>query len=305
MWQSKGLIFDPTHRSEWMVSHASLPVAIHLQGDIYRVYFSTRNARQQSQLGFVELNIHEPQKMLRVSKYPCLEIGKLGAFDCDGIYATSIIFNGDEVRCYYGGWNAGQHGLFYSSIGMAISSDGGETFTKVCDYPILTRDQFDYWAVLAPSVLKEDNLWKMWYVSGKDLYYHDNHLQSVYDIKYACSSDGMHWKKTGECSFALEEDEKNIGRVCVLPNDMGVYKAWCSVVKKQKNTYQLAFSESVNGINFIRKDNLFSFQSSEQPWDRDVQAYPWIIDHQGQLYMFYNGRNYGKDGIGIAVCRGL
>ena len=30
-------------------------------------------------------------------------------------------------------------------------------------------------------------------------------------------------------------------------------------------------------------------------------AYPHVIKHKGKKYMFYNGNNYGKEGIGLAI----
>jgi hypothetical protein len=30
-------------------------------------------------------------------------------------------------------------------------------------------------------------------------------------------------------------------------------------------------------------------------------AYPFVLKHKGQLYMFYNGNGFGKTGIGLAI----
>lgn len=298
-WKSCGLIFSPDGRYDWMTSHASVPVPMHLHNDIYRVYFSTRNQFQQSQLGFIEIDITRPSEILRISKSPALALGELGAFDCDGVYMTSLIAQNDRIIAYYGGWNSGQKQLFYSAIGIAISINGGEHFERLQRHPILGRDEFDYWALLAPSVYYENQQWHMWYISGQRLYYENDCLKSIYDARYAHSHDGIHWHKTGQCAFPLAEDEKNIGRVCVLKEN-NIYKAWHPIVKKQLNYYQLGYSESTDGIHFARKHNYCLLQSSGE-WDSLVQTYPYVIKHKDYYYMFYNGRNFGQDGLGIAI----
>ena len=42
-WEKKGLIFIPDKDINWMVAYAALPVAYHLDGDIYIIYFAGRN----------------------------------------------------------------------------------------------------------------------------------------------------------------------------------------------------------------------------------------------------------------------
>ena len=40
---------------------------------------------------------------------------------------------------------------------------------------------------------------------------------------------------------------------------------------------------------------------SEKGWDSDAVCYPCILEHDGHLYMLYNGNNYGITGFGYAV----
>jgi len=67
----------------------------------------------------------------------------------------------------------------------------------------------------APYVIKDENLYKMWYVSGngwinKDL--------PEYDIKYATSRDGYTWNRDGIVSLGLEKGETALARPCVFRN---------------------------------------------------------------------------------------
>lgn len=299
-WEKQGLIFSPEKRFDWMQTHATTPVPIHLSGDLFRVFFSTRNERNQNQLGFIDIDINHPRKILNISEQPALKYGDCGHFDCDGVYGTSILKVDDKLYCYYGGWNAGLNGVFYSSIGVAISEDGGLSFKRVNTFPVLSRDKYDSWAVMAPFVVHSDGQWKMWYASGKELYKDENNnLKSLYDIKYATSEDGITWKKTGEISLALGDKDTNIARACVIP-DGNKYECWYPYVSKTLGRYRIGYAESVDGIHFDRKDELAGIDVSESGWDSEAITYPYVIKHNGEHWMFYNGNEFGCDGFGLA-----
>ena len=90
-WQKVGLIFRPEPKYDWMVSHASLPTALHLHRDIYRVYFNSRNKLNHSHVGYIEIDINQPDKILYLTTEPVLTPGPLGYFDDHGVWASSIV----------------------------------------------------------------------------------------------------------------------------------------------------------------------------------------------------------------------
>ena len=40
---------------------------------------------------------------------------------------------------------------------------------------------------------------------------------------------------------------------------------------------------------------------SEEGWDSEMIAYPFVWEHKGQRYMAYNGNGFGRSGFGYAV----
>ena len=130
MWKKLGLIFKPDKSLEWMQSHATTPVPVYLKDNDFRIFFSSRNKYNQNSLGYIDIDINKPTKIKNISEKPVISFGDLGHFDCDGIYATSLVGDEDRLNFYYAGWNAGRDGLFYSSLGLAVSCDNGYTFKK-------------------------------------------------------------------------------------------------------------------------------------------------------------------------------
>lgn len=299
-WEKRGLIFRPDTRLPWQRSHAALPTALHLSNGLYRVYFASRDADQRSHVGFFEIDLDDPTQIQRMSDKPVLAPGPLGHFDDHGIYAASVVRHGELVYLYTIGWNPGvRPPLFYASIGMAVSEDGGVTFKKYGRSPIMARSEHDPCLVTSPVVLKDAGLWRMWYVSGYRWEEIDGRPASHYHIKYADSADGIHWRRDGVvCIDHANDEERNIARCCVLKQGDG-YLAWYSF--SDGSGYRIGFAKSPDGIAWGRQDADAGIGLSESGWDSEAIAYPCVVRHGERLYMLYNGNGFGKDGIGLAV----
>ena len=77
-----------------MVTHAAFPIAERIGGDIYRIYFSPRDRLNRAQVGYIEVDINEPQRILYITEKPVLGLGDLGCFDDNGVMAEWIVDHG-------------------------------------------------------------------------------------------------------------------------------------------------------------------------------------------------------------------
>src|SRR5438105_7530630 len=118
-WIKKGLIFAPEKNSDWLFSHASLPVADRMR-DVCRVYFSSRDKQGRAQVGYFETD-SGIDKVLRVSEHPVISLGPLGGFDDSGVTTSWIVNYGQKKYHYYSGWSLGVTVPFYFFVGLAIS----------------------------------------------------------------------------------------------------------------------------------------------------------------------------------------
>ncbi len=297
-WIKKGLFFSPRGEFPWMQSHASTPIADHIEDDIFRIYFTSRNSKNYSSIGYIEIDITSPQKILSISKTPVIYPGKLGTFDDTGAMTASIINHNEKKYLYYIGWNQSITVPFRWSIGLAISTDGGKNFSKISEGPIMERNHIDPYFVSSPTVIKEDKIWKMWYISGLGWQKNNDKLFIPYNIRYAESLDGINWERNGKfCMDFKDSTETRIGRASIL-KEAKKYRIWYSHAGK---SYRIGYAESLDGIKWERKDELAGIDVSETGWDSEMIEYSYIFDHKGTKYMLYNGNNYGKTGIGYAI----
>lgn len=296
-WVKQGLVFRPDPSKAWMQTHASIPTLLQLDGSLYRVYFASRDRDNRSHVGYVDIDLESPTKIVGVSPEPVLTPGPLGGFDGDGIYAESICRDGDDLRLYTAGYTAGHtKPLFYAAIGMATSRDGGRTFVKRGRAPIMDISEHDPCLVTAPFVMREGPLWRMWYSSCIGWSRETGRLLSHYHVKYAESDDGIVWRRDGHIAIDFAEPgETNIARLWIV-RDGDRYRGWFS---SGSASYRIHYAESRDGLTWVRSDPGIAL--SESGWDSEQQAYPAVTRYRDRWFMFYNGNAFGRDGIGLAI----
>jgi predicted GH43/DUF377 family glycosyl hydrolase len=295
-WIKMGRIFSPDGNFPWMQSHAANPVAEYLSEDIFRIYFSCRDKHNRSSIGFIEFDINKPDHVLRVSNRPILEPGEPGLFDDSGASIGCLVFCNNKAFLYYTGWNLGVTVPWRNSIGLAIKNNSDKIFQKYSRVPIVDRSEVDPFSVSYPWVIQDGSVWKMWY--GSNLRWGTEHQDMNHVIKYAESSDGIHWDRQGKIAIPLQiTGEWGISKPCVI-RDNDVYRMWYSY---RGESYRIGYAESGDGIRWVRKDDEVGIDVSKSGWDSEMIEYPFVFDHDGERYMLYNGNGYGKSGIGLAV----
>ena len=299
-WRKIGLILEPKGQFDWMVTHASLPFAERIDEDLYRIYFYGRDNQNRSQIGYLEININNPQRILYITEKPVLELGSLGTFDDSGVMSSWVVNYGSKKHLYYVGWTRGVTVPYYSYIGLAISKNGGKTFERFSKAPILERNSVDPYLTASPCIIVENGRWRMWYISGIRREIENNKPMAYYHLKYAESEDGIHWKRDGTvCIDFKYKGETRIARPCVIRED-GISKMWyCYAIGS--GGYRIGYAESGDGIHWERKDEEVGIGVSESGWDSEMICYPFVFEHKCQKYMLYNGNEYGKTGFGYAI----
>ena len=65
--------------------------------------------------------------------------------------------------------------------------------------------------------------------------------------------------------------------------------------------YRIGYAESNDGIIWTRHDDRVGISASEDGWDSEMTAYPFVFDQDGARFMLYAGNGYGRAGMGLAV----
>lgn len=294
-WTKLGLVIRPDPSVWWMRSHAMIPTPQKLGGSLWKIYFSGRNDDNQSHIGWAIVDLDRPTQPLEYSSEPVLAPGDLGCFDDNGVTPSCVIEDGNELRLYYIGWNPGSTVRMHLFGGLAISNDGGQTFSRWSRAPIIERCPTDPFLNTAPWVVKADDGWNMYYVSGTGWRHKD---LPRYNIKLARSQDGKTWQRDGHvCIDFADESENALARPYVV-REGGLWKMWFA---HKGDAYRLGYAESDDGATWRRNSVGAGIAPGPDGFDSDMQEYAAVIRHNGQRFMLYNGNNYGYDGILLAV----
>jgi len=290
-------LFFVLQKKSWMNSHAGLPFADHLHDDLFRIYFSTRDSNYRANIGYIEINILKPKKILKISKKPLFELGKPGSFDDNGVMGSCMIDFRKKKFLYYIGWNKGITYPFRWAIGLAISNDGGKTFKKFSEGPILDRNYVDPFFVASPMVLKEGRNLRMWYLSGINSKIVKGKPHIPYHIKYAESTNGIDWNRSGRICISHKNSDSRISRVTIL-KEKNLYTSWYGYAN---GNYKIGYATSKDGLIWARKDEQAGIEKAFSGWDSKMIEYPYVFKHKGNTFMIYNGNNYGESGFGLAI----
>ena len=295
-WRKLGCIFTSNEHYPWMMSHAANTVAEHLEGDLFKIYFSCRNKENCSSIGSVVIDITNPENPVEIASNPVFSPGEVGTFDDSGASMGCLVQVNEKRYLYYLGWNLGVTVPWRNSIGLAVSPSPEAAFQRFSKAPIMDRNDIDPFSISYPWVMHDDGLWRMWY--GSNLKWGAKQVDMAHLLKYAESSDGIHWRRDGKIAINFKsEDEYAMSKPCVIKEN-GIYKMWYSY---RGSSYRIGYAESPDGLNWDRLDDQVGITVSESGWDSEMIEYPFVFDHNGDRYMLYNGNGYGKTGFGLAV----
>lgn len=263
---------------------------------MFDLYVTGRDDRNRSRIGVVTLNMDAPDKILRISKHPVLELGEPGTFDENGTSYPCLVRNGGELYLFYTGWMPTVLTPFQNHVGLARQVEEGK-FERISRAPILERTNDDPISTGGVFVRIEESTWRMWYTSFLRWGRTPGEAKHTYVIKYAHSKTGFSWERPNKICIGLEhENESSICRPSVMFHG-GEYHMWYCYKGER---YKIGYACSRCGINWTRLDDKVGIAPSASGWDSEEMAYPHVFGWNDRFYMLYCGNNYGKEGLGIA-----
>lgn len=303
----KGLIYKAEGKHGFDFSHCHKPTPLLIDKDTVRVFFGARDKNNKTRTTFIDLDANELSRIKYIHDKPVIDLGKLGAFDDSGANVCSVVRVDDKVYMYYIGVNTSTTVHMRNAIGLAVSEDNGVTFNRLYDGAILDRSKDEPYYTGAVDVIKEESLWKCYYTCGLEWKLVNGKPEIFYHIKYATSENGIDWKRDNILCILPKNELEVSARPCVFHED-GIYKMFYSrrdilnFRTDKKHGYRGGYAESIDGINWERKDELFLLSPSDDDgWDSEAIAYPYLLKLGDKKIIFYNGNGFGRSGFGYAV----
>lgn len=311
-WKKLGRVFDPTEIKDryFLKEFAQAPATLVFDGFV-RVYFSCRppadaDGQYVSYSAFVDLDRKDLTRVIRVSENPILPLGGLGTFDEFGTYPVSVVKHGDEHRAYYAGWTRCESVPFNVAIGMAVSTDGGETFCRIGPGPVLSYSPDEPFILSGPKIRFFENKWYLFYIAGKKWVVDQGKPEPVYTIRMATSADGISWQKHHRDLIPSKvEDNEAQASPDVFYKDGRYHMFFCyrysTGYRGREKGYRIGYAHSADLQNWHRDDERAGLDVSAGGWDDEMVSYPHVFSLDGHTYMFYLGNHVGRYGFGLAL----
>lgn len=302
-WLKQGVIYRCAGATEWSVTHAQVPTALVL-GDRIRLYYATRDARGRSLTSFIDVAASNPSQIIYQHDRPVMGLGAPGTHDEDGVMSGSIVIDGNDILAYYTGWSTGKSVPYRVAVGLARSSDGGATFNRVFEGPVVDRTPLEPYMTMSPYVLREGSRWHMWYGSGTRWVEVAGKMEPVYVIKHAESADGLRWRQEDITCIVPDHALEANTRPSVIQSAAG-YEMWFSYrhsvdYRSGAGGYRIGYAKSADGVAWQRLADPDGLGVTDGSWDSQMIAYPNVIEVAGRRLMFYNGNGFGLSGFGYA-----
>lgn len=301
-WLKLGLLYEPSAQTRHprLISHASNPLPVYLEGDVYRIFYSGRDSNNKSSVGAVDIDIVR-RRIVNDYYHPFFEYGVEGSFYSSGVSIGNYYIVDDTRYILFMGWQTPHDGHWRGDIGrLVLTTDLTLQFDS--NNPFMSSNEEDPISLSYPWVLKSDNgNYCMWY--GSTISWDAGNGEMVHVLKYAFSNDGHTWDRKGLAIPYKIGRVQAFSRPTVVQNMYGDYEMWFSYRSGSGEKYRIGYARSANGeIWELELDNS-GINVSLSGWDSEMIEYPFVFDHDGQRYMLYNGNEYGKTGFGLAVLK--
>jgi hypothetical protein len=295
----------PANHPQWK-THAQAPTLLKLSRERWIVYFAGRDDRNRSRVYGAEL---DPADLSVRCIYPdsVLDLGGHGAFDEHGVGAGTAICADGRIRLYYIGVKCNDDGTYVTGIGIAESIDGGRSFRRLQQTPVIGAGADSPWGATSPTVLIEGKTWVMWYSSfwaWRDV---DGKPEPIYDIHQAFSDDGFIWRTSRKAALSFaSDDEGGLIRPQVLRHGRGqllimASRGWRDFRQSSPNSYRFVYARSTDGDTWTRDPDAIEIDPADTAdgWDSEMRCYPWLVEDKQRRLLFYNGNDFGRHGFGV------
>ena len=293
-------IYNVDERIKWASNSVLTPQPFLLNEETIRVFASFRDEKGRGRIGFIDLAASDPKKIVKISENPVLDLGEDGMFDDNGLLLGDVLRVENKVYMYYVGFQIPAKAKFFACSGLAVSNDGGNTFTRERLTPIGYRVPNAPFGRCIHTVIYDKGLFRIWYAVIYGWEYIDGTPYPRYNIRYVESKDGIHFDEEGVSCITCGENEYRIGRPKVIIRGENNYEMRYTFDTRDKE-YISGIAYSTDGIHWERKDSEAGLYKSQSGWDSEMACYPVELKTKYGTYLFYDGNGMGASGFGYAL----
>jgi len=243
----------------------------------YRIYYSANDGGPNWRILMANLKEGETSSDRKLA----IDLGGAGTLDSAHAYSQTVLKEKNGYVMYYGGYDGSNWRIL-----RAISTGGINWVKQGLCLNLGPTGAFDSVHVVYPYVIKEENLYKMWYTA-----FDGNHWR----IGYAVSSDGVIFKNR---QIALDTggsgglDAEHVHTPVVVKQG-GLYTMFYAGYGGKPAGWRILRATSTDGLYWIKQGLALDIGAKEEP-DSDELLCGSAMYAQGLFKMWYwaKGTNF-------------
>lgn len=295
-WRKLGRIYEPAGRHPLLASHAANPLALQIDGDLFRIFYSGRDHLNRSSVGAVDIDIIR-RRVVCDHEAPFFAFGGSDSCYPDGVSVGTSYETSEGRFILFMGWQTGGLSHWRGDIGRLRVTRDLRLETERSG-PFIGTSEVDPFSLSYPWVMKRDGLFHMWY--GSTLTWKAPNGEMIHVLNYGTSPDGETWQMHGQAVPHELGVAQAFSRPTVLPSRDGL-EMWFSYRSGTGTPYRIGKAVKVGNDGWKLALDRAGIDVSTSGWDSDMVCYPFVFEHAGEQFMLYNGNGFGATGFGLAV----
>lgn len=293
-----GRIFEPKSSlcDNVNLTHTANPVLVPKSRDVYRMFFNSRDSLQRSSVFSVDLNLQE-MILIEGSFREQFVLSDEKSYFRDGISLGSTFHINCETWIGFMAWINPPKRHWFGTIGK-FKLDENLNITNIEDKPWFDLDSIDPVSLSYPAFYKNRGKLRMWY--GSTITWDAGNGEMLHVLKEKSSLDGNDFQNTGRFIQWQMNTSQAFSRPSIIQTQNIFLMAYS--VRGNQDKYRIEFSiiDNVDSAEEIEILHVGKFSNSGWDWESEMVEYPFLVSHEQNIYMFYNGNGYGRTGIGVA-----
>lgn len=283
------------------MGHATTPTPFILINGKVRIFVSCRDLDGRSRPFSFDVQLSENPSVIRSGKQPLLHLGAPGTFDQDGLICTSVVETEDGATLmYYAGFEKLKSIRYRIMVGLAISKDRGKSFERVSQAPILDRAPGELFIRGGPFVRITKQGYEMIYAGGSSWRKVGGREQPVYDLRRVLSEDGIKWNSVSQIIIPTDNRNFAFGRPWIYTSSRKQTTMFVSVRDSHSKSYRMAIARFSKDWDLNSLDYGIGLDPDGRGSESIQTTFAATIRVAGTTWCFYNGNDFGQDGVLLA-----
>ena len=297
IFKKRFLLLDPSKlifHGENLI-YSSNPICLVINQSKFRLFFNSRDTENRSSVYSIDVTYPE-----FLPKYESIKLqmgfGRSSEYFSHGISLGQIFeVNGSKFVSIMG-WKNDPIKHWEGRIGYIPLNKSGD-LTTLSDKPWINLDESDPISLSYPAVISEGGFLRVWY--GSTITWDAGNGEMLHVIKEGLINlEGDLTKTEITVPYVLGEAQA-FSRPAVL--EINGKKLLAYSFRGNVTKYQIGFMWLNDFSTASQLNGIKSFKPSENSLENEMVEYPSFLTIGSNIYMLYNGNEFGKSGVGVAL----